>query len=105
MASNCFGIPSDGGRIPCPSYPQHVAQDTSRSAQICQDDVFCAMTPAQRIAMVVEMSEAMFRIAEDGIRLRHPGYTADEVRLTGIRLRIGDELFASAFPEAAVLGS
>lgn len=63
------------------------------------------MTPDHRLAMVIEMSEAAFQIAEDGIRLRHPGYTDEQVRLTGIRLRIGDELFRAAFAGAALLAS
>jgi len=82
-----------------------VAHDTSADAQARQDDVFRAMTPDHRVATVIEMSEAAFQIAEDGIRLRHPGYTNEQVRLTGIRVRIGDELFKAAFPEAALLGS
>lgn len=82
-----------------------MAQDTTAEAQARQDDLFRAMTPERRVAMVVEMSEAVFRIAEEGIRLRHPNYTDEQVRLTGIRLRIGDDLFMAAFPKAALLGS
>jgi hypothetical protein len=86
-----------------PSYDAEVALDTSPDAQRRQDDVFRAMSPDQRAAMAAEMSEAAFEIAETGIRLRHPGYTDEEVRLTGIRLRIGDDLFVAAFPSAPLL--
>ena len=55
--------------------------------------------------MAFEMSEAAFRMAEDGIRMRHPSYTDEEVRLTGIRLRIGDALFSAAFPGAPILAA
>lgn len=61
------------------------------------------MPPEQRLAMVIEASEAIFQIAEEGIRRRHPDYTNDQIRLTGIRLRIGDELFLAAFPDAPTL--
>jgi hypothetical protein len=50
--------------------------------------------------MAVEMSEEVVRVTEDGVRGRHPVYTEDEVRLTAIRLRLGDALFEAAFPGA-----
>lgn len=53
--------------------------------------------------MVVESSEAIFAIAEAGIRMRHPDYSDDEVRLTGIRIRIGDDLYRAAFPTGPLL--
>ncbi len=61
------------------------------------------MAPEQRVAMAVEMSEAVRQVARDGIRMRHPGYSDEEVRLTSIRLLLGDDLFAAAFPEASHL--
>lgn len=85
------------------AYDGFVAHDTSRDAQDQQDQVFRAMSAEQRGTMVVEMSESAFEMAEDGIRMRHPDYTDEQVRLTGIRLRLGDELFRSAFPTASVL--
>jgi hypothetical protein len=69
-----------------PSYDAEVALDTSPDAQRRQDDVFRAMTPDQRVTMVLEMSEAAFEIAAAGIRLRHPDY-----------------LFTAAFPGALLL--
>lgn len=77
--------------------------DTSLDAQTRQDAIFRAMTPEQRVTMVADMSETAFRVAEDGIRMRHPSYTDGEVRLTGIRLRLGDALFEAAFPDAVAL--
>lgn len=50
--------------------------------------------------MAVEMSETVRQVARDGIRMRHPDYTDEDVRLTSIRLLLGDELFAAAFPAA-----
>lgn len=85
------------------SYAVEVLRDTSVDAQARQDAVLRAMRPEERVAMAAEMSEAAFQIAEDGIRLRHPEYTDEQVRLTGIRLRIGDDLFRAAFPDAHAL--
>ena len=81
----------------------NVPDDTTRDAQDRQDEVFRAMAPERRLEMAIEMSESAFQIAEDGIRMRHPDYSDDDVRLTGIRLRIGDALFAAAFPGASPL--
>jgi hypothetical protein len=80
-----------------------VPADTTSDAQARQDEVFRAMTPERRLAMAMEMSDAAFQIAEDGIRMRHPDYSDEDVRLTGIRLRIGDVLFSAAFPHASLL--
>lgn len=49
-----------------------MALDTSTDAQRFQDEVFRAMTPEQRVAMTVQMSEDAFLIVEEGIRMRHP---------------------------------
>lgn len=77
-----------------------MAFDTTAAAQRRHDEVFRAMSPEQRVAMAVEMSEAAFRIAEEGIRMRHAGYTDEQVRLAALRLRLGDDLFGAAFPTA-----
>lgn len=53
--------------------------------------------------MVIELSESVFRMSEDGIRLRHPEYSENDVRFTAIRLRLGDALFRAAYPAAPVL--
>lgn len=81
----------------------HVAFDTTAAAQRRHDEVFRAMSPEQRVAMAVEMSETTLRLAEDGIRMRHPDCTDEQARLAAIRLRLGDELFAAAFPAAPPL--
>lgn len=53
--------------------------------------------------MAADMSEAAFRMAEDGVRMRHPGYSDEQVRLTAIKLRIGEDVFRAAFPGVPVL--
>lgn len=77
-----------------------MALDTTTQSQERHDELFRAMTCDQRVAMAVEMSETVRQVARDGIRMRHPNYTDQEVRLTGIRLLLGDDLFAAAFPKA-----
>lgn len=77
-----------------------VPRDTTTQSQERQDALFRAMAPEQRVAMAVEMSETIRQVARDGIRMRHPSYTDEEVRLTSIRLVLGDDLFVAAFPGA-----
>ena len=52
--------------------------------------------------MALEMSEEMARVVDAGVRLRHPDYSDDEVRLAGIRIRIGEELFRAVYPNTKV---
>lgn len=52
----------------------------------------------EHLAAVVEMTDAAFDLAKDQIRAEHPGYTEDQVHLTAIRHRVGDEVFDRAYP-------
>jgi hypothetical protein len=61
------------------------------------------MTPQQRVLLAFSMSEQMFSIAADGIRARHPAYDPSEVEWALRRIRVGDELFVSAWPDAPLL--
>ncbi len=54
--------------------------DTSPTALDRQRDAFRRMTPEQRVALAVEMSEEIRDVTEAGIRHRHPALTDDEVR-------------------------
>ena len=54
--------------------------DTSTSALERQRDAFRRMTPEQRVALAVEMSDEIRAVTEAGIRHRHPALTDDEVR-------------------------
>ena len=53
---------------------------------------------AGRAAMAFELSDNLRAITESGVRMRHPDYTDDMVRLAAIRLAIGERLFREAYP-------
>ena len=55
---------------------------------------------ARRLLIATELSENMRRISESGVQHRHPEYSADQVRLGAIRLRIGEALFRRAYPHS-----
>lgn len=78
------------------------ATDTSADVAGVQAEAFRRMGPEGRLRAALEMSEEMGRILEAGVRARHPGYTADEVRLAAIRLRLGEPLFHAVYPLAQV---
>ena len=76
------------------------ARDTSIEAYGVQVEVVRAMSTGERMAQVMELSESMWAVTADGIRRRHPDYDSSEVEWASRRLRLGDELFRAAWPEA-----
>ena len=77
--------------------------DTSaRTAQV-RSQLFRALSPAQKSAMVEEMSEEARELARIGIRGRHPEYGTDDVEHALHRLLVGDALADKAWPEHAHL--
>lgn len=79
------------------------AADTSDEAARVQAEIFARMTPEDRLLRAFEMCDLVTRIAEEGVRARHPDYDDEQVRIAVIRQRLGDELFLAAFPAAPLL--
>jgi hypothetical protein len=77
--------------------------DTSPEAHRIQMERYRRMTGEERVALALRMTAQAWRISADGIRSRHPEYTGEEVKWALARLRLGDDLFGSAWPEAPVL--
>ena len=50
------------------------------------------MTPQERLAAAVEMSEDVRALAEAGIRQHHPAYADAEVREALLKILLGPEL-------------
>lgn len=74
--------------------------DTTPEAWAVQLRVWRRMGPAKRLSVATRMSEELVELARAGIAARHPEYDAEAVRLAEIRHRLGDELFAKAYPDA-----
>ncbi len=68
-----------------------------------RSQLFRAMSPAQKSAAVMEMSEETRDLARVGIRRRHQAYTDTEVEHALHRLLLGDALADRAWPEHAHL--
>jgi DUF1365 family protein len=67
-------------------------QDTSDEALRRQLEGFRAMTPNERLAIALAMSDDVRRMAEAGIRDRHPSFTDRQVANALARMLLGPEL-------------
>lgn len=76
------------------------ALDTTAEAERVQIEVFQRMSPAKRL----QAASALYRMArslmETGVRMRHPDYSDEQVRLAVIRLTLPEKLFLAAYPDA-----
>ncbi|MFY9344574.1 MAG: hypothetical protein WAT39_18930 [Planctomycetota bacterium] len=78
--------------------------DTHPAARAVQDAILHAMTPAQRFAMVEELTDATIRWSRDALRAQMPGAPESAVILRWIELVYGAELAARVTPFAPRLG-
>ncbi|HTJ46694.1 MAG TPA: hypothetical protein VL463_31525 [Kofleriaceae bacterium] len=74
-------------------------RDTTADAERVQRAVFRRMSAADRVAQAFVLSEAAREMARDGIRARHPEYSAEEIELALRRLVLGDDLVRRAWPD------
>lgn len=79
-------------------YPSVVPRDTSVEAFRMQLEIYRRMPPEKRLELALQWSEQVRELGRAGIRLRHPAYSDEEVRLASIRMQLGDELFRSVYP-------
>ena len=77
--------------------------DTTDEAAEVQASVFRAMSPVERLQRAFDMSVAIIEVAEAGLRSRHPDYSDEQAHLAMLRLRLGDDLFCQALPDAPLL--
>ncbi len=79
---------------------QSRALDTTAEAERVQIEIFRRMPPGQRL----QSASALYRMArslmETGVRMRHPDYNDEQVRLAVIQLTLPEELFLAAYPHA-----
>lgn len=75
------------------------AADTTPEAARRQREVLAAKSPSERAEMALEMSELVRQLTIDGIRLRHPGISDDELQLQLIE-RLHGRALAQAVADA-----
>ncbi len=79
------------------------SRDTSDAAHLAQLRVYAGMTGEQRVELAMALSERVREIAREGIRARHPDYTARQVELALLCTLYGADLIRRAFPSEAPL--
>ena len=75
--------------------------DTTPAAQRAYDAAIAHLTPAQRVAMVMEMISATDDLVRAGVRLRHPEATGEEFEYQLLRAKYGRELAARVYGRLA----
>ncbi len=77
---------------------QALPLDTTIEAARVQAAAWKRMGMENRLRMAAEMIDMSRATTEAHIRLRHPHYTDRQVRLAGVRLRLGEDLFHQVYP-------
>ena len=77
--------------------------DTSPEAAAVQRKIWAAMTGQQRVELAAAMSEEARRISMDGIRMRHPEYSDEQVKHALFVLLHGEETVARVWGADAVV--
>ena len=72
--------------------------DTSDEAARAQLEVYRRMEPSRRLEIGLELTAMSRHLMAEGIRARHPEYSEEEVHHALLRLWLGPELFARAYP-------
>jgi len=70
--------------------------DTSIEAWDKQLEALRRLAPEERLEIAAEMSEALRRLVESGVRSRHPEYTPDEMRAAVAEILLGPGLGRAA---------
>lgn len=74
-------------------------KDTDSEAYAVQIALLRNMSGADRVSLLVAMSEQAREVSRAGIRQRHPQYTDAEIQQALARLLLGDALYGEAYPD------
>lgn len=74
------------------------AFDTSPESDAVQIEAYRRMGARGRAAALFQLNELARNLAVAGIRLRHPEYDEERVRLAYARLVLGDECVLNVWP-------
>ena len=75
-----------------------IPRDTSLEAARNQFAILRGLGMEDRAGMAFRLSDELRAITKSGVRLRHPDYDDEMVRLAVIRLTIGEQLFRQFYP-------
>jgi hypothetical protein len=66
--------------------------DTSSAAQLVYETAIARLTPAERVAMAMEMISVTDELVRAGVHLRFPESWGEEFEYQVLRAKYGDEL-------------
>jgi hypothetical protein len=72
-------------------------RDTSPEAWEVFLDIQRRMSPGEKLARALELSEVVRRFAEAGLRQRYPSADDHEILLRYAKMTLGEELFRKAY--------
>ena len=74
--------------------PDYLTQssDTSIVAERIQFDCYRALTPAEKVEVILDLCRVGRELSRAGLRMRHPGASSEELELREAGLRLGREL-------------
>jgi len=76
-----------------------IPRDTTIEALRKQFEILERIGMEGRAEMMFQLSDALRRTIEDGVRLRHLEYDDSQVRQEVLRITLGDELYHKAYQE------
>ena len=82
-----------------------ILDDTHPAIRRAQDALLRAMTPAQRFAMLEDLTDATIRWSRDALRAQMPGAPESQVILRWIEIVYGKQLAVRVAPFADRLGA
>jgi len=96
------GMADDAPKIADRPRPHEIAHptlaaDTDPEAERVQLAIYRAMSPAQKLQLVVDSIQASRDLALAGLRARHPGAGPEELRRRLFILELGEELASKVY--------
>lgn len=79
-----------------------IPRDTTPDAHRVQIEALRRMGPEGRLRLMFEACANLRALAATGVRLRHPDYTEEQIRLAVTRLMAGEEAFTKLLPWAKI---
>lgn len=83
--------------------PEPLIDDTTPEAKRRQIEGWRRMKPEQKLALVLQMSANVRRLAFAGVQRRHPHASTREQRLRLAQVLFGEELARAAYPDLDAL--
>jgi hypothetical protein len=74
--------------------------DTDAATMARMDAFYRQMSPAEKLQRVRDLTKVADRLSMAGLRTRHPDDSAAVLSLRLARIRLGQDLFDQAYPEA-----